>query len=96
MAMCDVTIDRRPGPPGELSRTRERLTPGFGFAAPTHCGGAVGGLRICPDGSRRSGPEAGVATGFALPTMVARIGTVVMEPGSLVMERKMLLGIKQR
>jgi hypothetical protein len=56
----------------------------------------VGGLRICPDGSRRSGPEAGVATGFALPTMVARIGTVVMEPGSLVMERKMLLGIKQR
>jgi hypothetical protein len=33
---------------------------------------------------------------FRLPTLVARIGMAPMEPASLVMERKMLLGIKQR
>jgi hypothetical protein len=33
---------------------------------------------------------------FRLPTLAARVGMVPMEPGSLVMERKMLLGIKQR
>jgi hypothetical protein len=33
---------------------------------------------------------------FRLPTLAARIGTLPMEPGSLVMERKMLRGIKQR
>jgi hypothetical protein len=33
---------------------------------------------------------------FRLPTMFARLGMVLMEPASLVMERKMLLGIKQR
>jgi hypothetical protein len=33
---------------------------------------------------------------FRLPALVARIGMLPMEPGSLVMERKMLHGIKQR
>src|SRR3954468_22047100 len=33
---------------------------------------------------------------FRLPKLIARIGMLPMEPGSLVMERKMLLGIKQR
>jgi hypothetical protein len=33
---------------------------------------------------------------FRLPTLAARIGMLPMEPGSLVMERKMLNGIKQR
>jgi len=33
---------------------------------------------------------------FRLPTLGARIGMVPMEPASLVMERKMLLGIKER
>jgi hypothetical protein len=33
---------------------------------------------------------------FRLPTLVSRIGMLPMEPGSLVMERKMLLGMKQR
>ena len=33
---------------------------------------------------------------FRLPKLVARIGMLPMEPGSLVMERKMLRGIKQR
>ncbi len=33
---------------------------------------------------------------FRLPTMAARIGMLPMVPLSLVMERKMLLGIKQR
>lgn len=33
---------------------------------------------------------------FRLPSLVARLGMVPMEPASLVMERKMLLGIKQR
>lgn len=33
---------------------------------------------------------------FRLPTLVAHIAMVPMEPGSLVMERKMLLGIKER
>ena len=33
---------------------------------------------------------------FRLPTLVARVGMQFMEPASLVMERKMLLGIKQR
>jgi len=33
---------------------------------------------------------------FRLPTRVARLGMLPMEPGSLVMERKMLRGIKQR
>jgi hypothetical protein len=33
---------------------------------------------------------------FRLPSLVSRIGMLPMEPGSLVMERKMLNGIKQR
>jgi hypothetical protein len=33
---------------------------------------------------------------FRLTTLVARIGMLPMEPGSLVMERKMLRGIKER
>jgi len=33
---------------------------------------------------------------FRLPTLAARIGMLPMEPGSLVMERRMLRGIKQR
>ncbi len=33
---------------------------------------------------------------FRLPNLVARLGMVPMEPASLLMERKMLLGIKQR
>jgi hypothetical protein len=33
---------------------------------------------------------------FRLPSLAARIGMLPIEPGSLVMERKMLLGIKQR
>jgi hypothetical protein len=33
---------------------------------------------------------------FRLPTLLARVGMLPMEPGSLVMERKMLLGIKER
>ena len=33
---------------------------------------------------------------FRLPTLVARLGMLPMEPASLVMERRMLLGIKQR
>ena len=33
---------------------------------------------------------------FRLPTLAHRLGMIPMEPGSLVMERKMLLGIKQR
>ncbi len=33
---------------------------------------------------------------FRLPTLIARLGMAPMEPASLVMERKMLLGIKKR
>lgn len=33
---------------------------------------------------------------FRLPTPVSRVGMLLMEPASLVMERKMLTGIKQR
>ncbi|HUF01311.1 MAG TPA: hypothetical protein VMN35_02710 [Gaiellaceae bacterium] len=33
---------------------------------------------------------------FRLPTLVARLGMLPMEPASLLMERKMLLGIKER
>ncbi|HTZ85693.1 MAG TPA: hypothetical protein VMB05_03405, partial [Solirubrobacteraceae bacterium] len=33
---------------------------------------------------------------FRLPTLAARLGMLAMEPASLVMERKMLIGIKQR
>jgi len=33
---------------------------------------------------------------FRLPKLKGRIGMIPMEPGSLLMERKMLLGIKQR
>jgi hypothetical protein len=33
---------------------------------------------------------------FRLPTLAARVGMLPMEPGSLVMERKMLRGIKER
>ena len=33
---------------------------------------------------------------FRLPSLTARIGMIPMEPASLVMERKMLRGIKQR
>ena len=33
---------------------------------------------------------------FRLPTLAARVGMIPMEPASLVMERKMLRGIKER
>jgi hypothetical protein len=33
---------------------------------------------------------------FRLPTLAARLGTLPMEPGSLIMERRMLRGIKER
>ena len=33
---------------------------------------------------------------FRLPTLASRVGMLPMEPASLVMERKMLLGIKAR
>ena len=33
---------------------------------------------------------------FRLPTLAARLGMIPMEPASLLMERKMLLGIKER
>ncbi len=33
---------------------------------------------------------------FRLPTLIARVGMLPMEPGSLVMEHKMLRGIRQR
>jgi hypothetical protein len=33
---------------------------------------------------------------FRLPSLIAKIGMLPMEPGSLVMEQKMLRGIKQR
>ena len=33
---------------------------------------------------------------FRLPTLVAKIGMLPMEPASLVMERKMLRGVKRR
>ena len=33
---------------------------------------------------------------FRLPTVKGKLGMIPMEPGSLVMERKMLRGIKQR
>jgi hypothetical protein len=33
---------------------------------------------------------------FRLPTLASRLGMIPMEPASLLMERKMLLGIKQR
>jgi hypothetical protein len=33
---------------------------------------------------------------FHLPTVAARIGMLPMEPSSLIMERKMLRGIKER
>jgi hypothetical protein len=33
---------------------------------------------------------------FRLPTLKDKIGMIPMEPGSLIMERKMLLGIKRR
>jgi hypothetical protein len=33
---------------------------------------------------------------FRLPSLTAKIGMIPMEPGSLVMEQKMLRGIKER
>ena len=33
---------------------------------------------------------------FRLPRLKDKIGMIPMEPGSLIMERKMLVGIKQR
>jgi hypothetical protein len=33
---------------------------------------------------------------FRLPTLKDKLGMIPMEPGSLIMERKMLHGIKQR
>ena len=47
--------------------------------------------------SRRRGVDAAHQSNrFRLPSLVSRIGMLPMEPGSLVMERKMLNGIKQR
>ncbi len=53
--------------------------------------GSPGVLRQCDGNTRLISRNR-----FRLPTLAARIGMLPMEPGSLVMERKMLLGIKQR
>jgi hypothetical protein len=46
--------------------------------------------------SRNGGTRLISRNRFRRPTLVARMGMLPMEPGSLVMERKMLRGIKQR
>jgi len=48
-------------------------------------------LEATPDGTRLISRNR-----FRLPTLLARVGMLPMEPGSLVMERKMLSGIKER
>jgi hypothetical protein len=45
---------------------------------------------------QEAGRGRSAATDSALPRLRDRIGMIPMEPGSLVMERKMLYGIKQR
>ena len=55
---------------------------------------ATGSGRSC---SRSTTADTAISRNrFRLPTLAARIGMLPMEPGSLVMERKMLHGIKQR
>jgi hypothetical protein len=45
---------------------------------------------------RNSGTRLISRNRFRLPTLAARVGALPMEPASLIMERKMLQGIKQR
>ena len=41
-------------------------------------------------------PNPSLTLRFRLPTLAARVGMLPMEPASLLMERKMLQGIKRR
>ncbi len=55
------------------------------------------GLGVCARGrKRRDAAPQPQRIAMRNPSLGDRIGMAVMEPGSLVMERKMLIGIKQR
>ena len=56
--------------------------------------------RPVSESRQHGGTGAGVVdkggTSFGFPRLKDKIGMIPMEPGSLIMERKMLYGIKQR
>jgi hypothetical protein len=71
----------------------ERVEPEHVLAWRSEDGNWVWTFVLRPDGNRTRLVS---RNRFRLPTRVARLGMLPMEPASLVMERKMLRGIKQR
>ncbi|WP_245672564.1 SRPBCC family protein [Aldersonia kunmingensis] len=78
---------------GPNSMVVEIADPGHCFATRSADGNWVWAFTIVPDGT---GARLISRNRFRLPRPADRIGMVIMEPGSLVMERKMLRGIKER
>ena len=74
------------------------LATALGLSLLGSCGGLLvaSSLVLFPaDGRTRLLSRNRIATPHA-PALTRLVGLLVMEPGSLVMERKMLLGIKER
>jgi hypothetical protein len=71
----------------------ERLEPEYVLAWRSEDGNWVWMFVLQPNGS---GTRLISRNRFRLPSLVARLGMLPLEPASLVMERKMLRGIKQR
>jgi hypothetical protein len=78
---------------GKNTMRLERFDPGHVLAWRSEDGNWVWTFAL----SRHEGQTRLVSRNrFRLPTLAARVGMLPMEPASLVMERKMLRGIKQR
>ncbi len=71
----------------------ELVGPGQTFAFRSGDGNWLWSFNLIPDGDSTRLIS---RNRFRLPTLGAKIGILPMEPGSLIMERKMLLGIKER
>ena len=67
--------------------------PGHAFVTQSSDGNWVWAFTLVPHGSTTRLIS---RNRFRLPRLADRIGMVFMEPGSLVLERKMLRGIKER
>ena len=77
--------------PGSVMSAAVRSAGGAG--AGLWCAGPVMAVIGHEPGARKAGRRPGPLEGAAAGQ---RLGMLVMEPGSLVMERKMLLGLKRR
>jgi hypothetical protein len=100
MHSADRVLDefQRPAPGDEIAFGRnrmrlERVESGHVLAWRSADGNWVWSFVLTPHGA---GTRLLSRNRYRLPTRAARLGMLLLEPGSLVMERRMLLGIRER